>query len=503
MCIVAVWGVPSLALAPISPSKGAYLGMSAPTGGGTVGCRTNKRTLLVLAGIAALAIAVRVPFFFWPLTGDEGNYAYTAYWWLRGQPLYLDYLGLEKPQGVFLSYAACQLIFGPDTWATRLWGAFWAAATCLAIYYTARRVAGARSALVASLLFALYSSAPEVDGFNVNAELFMVLPLTLGVLAIVDRKSFLAGLLVGVGMLFKVSALSAGLLLIYWLVTCSGSRSDWLRTLAGVAIPPALALLHGALTVGASAYIFNVYTFRFAIGWGYLPDPVSALATGWIRTAPVWLALGTFAIIGWIRKALAPMDLVMAWTATSLIGVAMGGEWIGHYYVQLLPPLAVLAGAGVATLFRPQRLLVPSLSLVALIVSISLIAPRYWMPPDDGAWQVYHRPGIQVAARVADYIHARTSDSDTMYVAYYQANIYHQARRKAAVPYLSRVQLLYGPAARDRLLASMTDQDPTYIVWLDQALEVPDRGTGFVHALEAGYHVETVIDGVPIYRRNQ
>ena len=44
------------------------------------------------------------------------------------------------------------------------------------------------------------------------------------------------------------------------------------------------------------------------------------------------------------------------WLAVSAIGVAAGGRFYPHYYIQLIPPLAVLAAPYYAELWRNRRI---------------------------------------------------------------------------------------------------------------------------------------------------
>ena len=164
---------------------------------------------LAVAAAASLAVLVRVPFFFWPLLSDEGGYAYTAYWWFRGFTLYSDELWFDKPQAIFVVYKLGSLLLGDATWAIRLWGALWAAGTTVSVWLVARRLLDARAAVVAALLYAVFSAHTHIEGFTANAETFMVLPATLSAYFLLRRQPLMAGLMASAAVVLKPSGGSA------------------------------------------------------------------------------------------------------------------------------------------------------------------------------------------------------------------------------------------------------------------------------------------------------
>jgi 4-amino-4-deoxy-L-arabinose transferase-like glycosyltransferase len=451
--------------------------------------------------ILAVTVLIRLPFLRWPLTGDEGNYAYTAYWWSRGQTLYANYLGLEKPQGIFLSYWLSQALLGLDTWAIRLWGAFWAAGSAITIYAIGKYFLDRKEAFLAALFFVILSAAPQVEGFTANAEVFMLLPLALGALALWKNRPFQAGVWMSVGFLFKLSAVCGFVFVLLWLIYRRAPRQAWLRFALGAALPLMAGLLHGALTVGLGAYLYNIALFRIGVGWQYVASLTDSFQAHWLQTAAVWLPLGVLAFFGLGRFAAPQRVFLLAWITTSLLGTAMGGDWNLHYFIQLIPALCIPAAAGLVIILRAENrpLRWAALGLVALCAVWLL--PAYAKQPREGSWDLYHRAGVQAGDEVGAYLQAHTDETDSIYVAYFQANIYYQARRQAAVPYLSRVQLLFVPGAYDQLVGAIQARMPAYVIIVGQFLDNYDEGRQFLDALAAGYRVETTLDGVLLYRR--
>ena len=445
-----------------------------------------------------LAVLVRVPFFFWPLTTDEGGYAYTAHWWFRGLPLYSDQLWFDRPQGIFLAYQLGMSLLGDSTWAIRLWGALWAAGTAAGVYLVARRLLGRQEAIVSAVLCALFSAAPQLEGFTANAKVFMALFTTLSSYYILTRKPIQAGILASAAVLLKPSGASAFLLAVVWLAHERAGLSEWEQfILASIPLPLA-ALAHGAMTVGLTDYANAVFMFRVGTRQA---APLFDIIRSWISTSPAWGPLAILAIPGVYRVPWRTRAFVLTWLLSSLAGMALGGNWFWHYFIQIMAPLSVCAGIGLSSLVFNTRDLFRFTGLAWGFLYLLLVGHLMVAQPKQGAWELYHRPGYLVAEDVANYIRTHTEEGDSIYIAFFESDIYHLAHRRSAFPHLYRLELTHIPGAYERLVNMVEMREPMYIVALDPPLKAIDPGDHFRMALEKGYRVETTCDGIPIYRR--
>jgi hypothetical protein len=466
----------------------------------------SKRTAVsqwaARVGIVALVLAVRIPFFFWPLISDEGNYAYTAYWWLRGQPLYVDYLGLERAQALFLSYLVPVAILGGSTEVIRLWAGVWSAGTALTVYLMAERLFSKRAATVAALLFAVFSAAPHVEGFTANSETFMLLPLTLNAYFLLTRRPLLAGAMASLALLFKLSGAAAFALAVLWFLHERAGHRRWLLFVAGSAAVILIAFVHGALTAGPSDYLYNIVLFRLWARAKAVQNPFMMAISGWLFTAPTWLPLAVLAGFGIGRLSNSDRMFLAAWFCSSLLGAAMGGHWFAHYFLQFLPPLTVFAAAGLLRMWDISRLLTRLQVLaIPVICLVAFEVPLIFQSPRDGAWSLYHRHGYRVAADVAAYLRAHTTEQESIYVAFAEADIYYLAGRRSIIPQISRLQLLYSPGAYDRLAEAVQSRKPAYILVLDRPMTEIDPSGRLQKLLANGYQVEATFEGTPLFAR--
>ena len=360
---------------------------------------------MAVAAAAAIAVLVRAPFFFWPLISDEGGYAYTAYWWFRGLTLYSDELWFDKPQGIFVVYKLGSLLFGDATWAIRLWGALWAAGTTVAVWLVARRLLDRHAAVVAALLYAVFSAHTHIEGFTANAETFMVLPATLSAYFLLRGQPLAAGLMASAAVVLKPSGGSAVLLGVAWLAYLRADRGAWLRfLLAGLSLP-LVSVLHGALTAGPREYLDAVVLQRINTP---RPNPFVAARRVWLVTLPLWAPLALLARFGIPRLMRRERVFLLLWLASALAGMALGGNWWEHYFIQLMPPLTVAAAPGLVYLWRSTA--VRRWTAIALLLAPVYVAAAFVRPgPELGSWVLFRRDAYLVAEDAAAYIRERTA----------------------------------------------------------------------------------------------
>src|SRR5215470_1943826 len=213
---------------------------------------TRRRHPLLL--LFVLTVVVRIPSLVRPLMDvDEAEYASIACRMLDGGLPYRDGVEIKFP-GTLYVYQGVFALFGRyNMLAVHLLCAAVAFATALACRQIGRRLGGEKVGWWAAALYAIFSVGFYSKMQAANTEMFAVLPAALGVLAFLDGRRFVAGVLCGVAILFKQPvvllpvALAAGLL-----VEVFRRRERLVSAVAG-----GLALAAGALAVlGAVALYF-------------------------------------------------------------------------------------------------------------------------------------------------------------------------------------------------------------------------------------------------------
>ena len=483
------------ALSPSSPDARPLLAAS-------TGAVPSLRVIVVAA--ALLTVLVRLPFLSWVLTVDEGGYAYGARMWFSGVTLYSDELWFDRPQGIFIAFKIGMWLFGESTEALRLTVALWAAATTAVLVVLTDRMLGWRVAIIAGFVYAVVSTAPAVEGFIANAELFMLLPSTIAVWAIWQRSYLWAGLLVGIAVLLKPSGAALLPLAAIWLIQDRESFRCWIRFGLGTGVFPLLAISHGIWSVGLYGYLYPTVLFR--LGAGSNPSPWIHLLAGWWFTAVIWLPLVVLAIPAWRSlRGRRERRFLGIWLATAVMGIALGGNWFVHYFLQLLPPLTILAAASVAHLADQSRwshrTAVPIAVSLAGVAVAALIIPWTGAGPTAGADRLFDNPGYRVNSAIATYVRETTAEDETIYVAVAHADIVYLSKRQTASPFLYAQQIFESDDAFDSVVEMLNAREPTIVIAIEAQLDVVDPEGRIRTAIASGYEFERSFGELDLYRR--
>src|SRR5581483_7276154 len=147
-----------------------------------------------------------------------------------------------------------------------------------------------------------------------------------------------------------------------------------LVVLAAGAVP----VLVGALAAGdLGRWWFAVVGYRGegdSIVTGSLVHRLDLLQQSLPAVAKGLGLLALLALAGWRRSPL----LVRLWLGAAALGVVGGGNFHPHYYLQLVPPLAVLAGAGVERLLRARLRLAAAVCAAAAAGTVAVTAPLWF-----------------------------------------------------------------------------------------------------------------------------
>lgn len=456
--------------------------------------RMRVRALGSLGAALLFAALVRAPIADIPLERDEGEYAYVGERWLNGEIPYRDAFD-QKPPGIFLVYGGVIRALGRSPSAIH-WGAqIWSFGTVAAVWALARAAAGNAAGAAAGIIFSLLSADPGVLGNAANTETFLVLPSTLSLLAALRarrsgnaRWALAAGLLAGAATLFKQVAMTNALLaaaVIAW--PRASDRTRWGRPAADLA----LFALGGLL-----AWLPFVAWFAGAGAFHEFWDSVAGYNLGYASSVPLkyylrnlrWtfgviLALAwpayLLAVVGlsaWIAKAecRGQARLLGAWLAASAAGVAIGGYFRDHYYIQALPAVSVFAALGVRAVSdlvpgRGRGAAFAAVLAVPLYYTVS-VSSWYYLPGDAKAksCELYPANPFAISEEVGRFIAERTRPDDRVFILGSEPQVLFHAGRRSATRYIYVYPLMVPTeTARQRqaeLLAEVARASPRVVV---------------------------------------
>src|ERR1039457_2119572 len=305
-----------------------------------------------------------------PLERDEGEYAYAGQLMLQGIPPYQLVYSMKLP-GTFAAYSVILALFGQTPNGIHLGLLLVNAATTFLVFLLTRRLFGPLAGLVAAASYALLSTSPSLLGFAGHATHFVVLPAVGGILlllmAIDSRRLWLffgSGVLLGLAFLMKQPGIMFAVFGGLYLVKSEyrDGRLDW-RDLApkagafvlGSILPFAVTCL--ALLAAGSFHKFWFWTVLYSQEYASIIGIREGLHLFRLNAAQVvgpafWIwaiaGVGLSALV-WNRKARAHGSFLAGFLLFSFLAVCPGLYFRQHYFILMLPAIALLAGVALSS----------------------------------------------------------------------------------------------------------------------------------------------------------
>ena len=436
-----------------------------------------------------------------PLERDEGEYAYAGQLMLEGIAPYKLAYNMKLP-GTYAAYAVIMAIFGQTPAAIRTGVLLVNAATSILVFLLAKRLHGPVAGIVAGATYALLSTRFSVLGLDGHATHFVTLFAVAGILLLLlaidfDRVAlfFGSGLALGLsfvmkqnGILFAVFAGVYGL----WTLRKLPGRDLALRGArfaAGVIIPFLLVCLI-VLRAGA----FREFWF-WTVSYGRAYGSEKGVAEGWesFRSAAPWIVrpILIWAIAGvglttlrGSRKVRAQATFTAGFLLFSFLAVCPGLYFRPHYFIVLLPAIALWTGIGVAAPYqdlcerRPGAVAGVPLLVFLIALLLSIYGQRKILIQWDAmtVFRNLHQAhgcgdGCAEAVAVADYVRANSYKQDQIAVLGSEPEIYFYSHRHSATGYL----YMFGLTEKQKFAASMLQQmmteleqaRPKFVVYVD------------------------------------
>lgn len=466
---------------------------------------------LVLAILALIAVT-RVPALAHPRAlSDEAYYAVVANEMLHGGLPYRDAVDRKPPLLYGIFWAVFRVAGHPNWPAVHLAAVGWTLATMALLFLLGRQLFTPRTGAIAALLYGAFQPYLTITNLAFNGEMMMNLP-AVGAMAIALRPGrrplgldpLLAGGLVAIACLIKQPA---GIVLVPLTLYCLhpayrrsrgyGTGTAWWHASlvgAGFALVLAIAaLILSHFGILAEAWYWTVRNHDVPHGPFDLVFWERAARTGW----QFGLFCGPLLIGSWLSLRHSPerwrgheaeRDALIVFLLVSLAGTAASGRWFTHYFLQLLPPLALLAAPALGESWQTpsptpgaRRLCRLTLGWTVLSVLVSfviglysgLLEPR--TPSPATAWLRGHvESGDRIFVWGQDphyYLDTGTRPA-SRYFASFPLTGYVFGAPESRDPRLDTSHRI-APHAWENLAEDFSRQLPAYIVDTDGARAVP------------------------------
>jgi len=428
---------------------------------------------IILIGILALSLLLRLRFVSVPLERDEGEYAYIAWLMQEGGIPYKDAFN-QKPPGIFFIYFLVMKLFGFTIEGIHLGMYLWSLGTITFIYLTGSRLFSRRVGLLAAGIFSVASISPAFLGTAANTEIFMAFPLAAAAyfasgFAAGRGASNLAylfcGLMVGLATSFKQVAATDGaffalVMVLMTLFEGNGGKNLGVRGAAyalGIVMPwiPILAYFasRGAIReFWQDALVFNLSYSSIVPLANYPGNFFRTLRRSLIPYLWPYLVmalLGLWAALTWRERERSTWLFLPGWLLFSLLGTCVGGIFRQHYFIQAMVPLSLLAGLFLAA--ATQKIASVPLRLGACTAGVVLplllgFRPFFTYSPDEVSRVIYTGNPFVESKAVAEFVRGNTAEMDRVLILGSEPQILFYARRRSASRYILTYPLMMAVA---------------------------------------------------------
>jgi 4-amino-4-deoxy-L-arabinose transferase-like glycosyltransferase len=454
----------------------------------------SRRSRLAVLGIILLTVAIRLPSLVHPQPIDsEAMYSVVANEIVDGGRPYVDAVE-RKPPLLFWTYAAIFKVAGEFNWkALHFVALVWTLCAMAGLYAIGSELFDCNTGLIAALFYSVFQPWWTWKTLSFDGEMLMNLPIIWG-WAIAFRRSssrlrpelFAAGALLGAAFLLKQPAAIAAVPLGIYLLLPSYRASRSLTPRNSIVQATMLTLGFFAALGFVAILLWKQGILREAFYWTIAHHDVPHVF--WQKGMVITLAfLGACLplVMGGIMACqdkgeiwsgrTAERTALLGLLAASAIGAAAGARFYPHYYVQLVPPLVLLAAPYYSQLWSgkmqpPCWLLRPKVIYAWLALTVIAFSIARWVV-------LIQR---RVPSETGRYLLTHSAPADRIFVWGQSVKIYLDAHRRPACRYITTFPLtgyvfggtIPGLDTRSRILPdawATLEQDfarhlPTYII---------------------------------------
>jgi hypothetical protein len=496
----------------------------------------KKLLYLLVAAVFVTILASRLPAVNQPFGRDQGIFACVGQNILKGSVPYRD-LWDQKPPGIHFTYALLMWLFGDSMRVMQVADLLAFMLAAYLVYSVLKEIRGVRAGVLALLVYFFYSD-PLFYGYGngywarSQSETYMVPFLVAGLWAFVrflrlrsGWLAWLAGFLWGAAFLFKYTAIFYPLCALAFMGLCSSSVEGRLsrRTLRslgrtsimvgcgfGASLAPFIVYFaaHRALEDLIDVTVLYNLKYASAVGvgkWG-LSRAFGQVVKWTMRNPFLWLTgmAGVVAFAGRIRRK-EMGGILLLWLAASWAAIAVNRRYFHYYFIQIVPPLAMLSGSMLDLCIgwmRKRRLwilILPALAACIVFLVADVQKVRRNLKPDlDFALGKTSRPeywsrfvtgdfSFLADLYLAEYLEERTDQEDAIFIFGFEPLVYFLAERRPAGRYIYNDPVTVGHGGPDeaavgieQMVTDLESSKPAYVVIVEGDTNPVDRTDSYV-----------------------
>lgn len=478
----------------------------------------TKKTTRVIFGLAVVAVLalfaiLRWPYLEMPLERDEGTYLVLGHQVTQGAVPYEDIYEM-KPPGLFYAYAILSAIGGYGFEGARTITLLLHLVNGLFLFFILRRTGWLWGALGAMIAFLSLSMNPYFHGFALLPEPIMIFLFLSGILCLQFARAknyryllaaafLVSSFWIKQNMMFPL--IFVGLLLLYRIIRSPlPEKQPLLYFMAGGVAVPVFTLLPIVLQGGWDDFYYWVWTYPKSIytqsiswssGFSYM---TKVLELSWSHLMVWVIAAGLgFAFHFALKQRLYGRATPLLFLVFSFLAVMPGLRFYGHYWMILLPAIAVGVGAffeGVHQLLRMRfSRLASGIAISCLLLGLTsghiFQQSKVYFSPNIEEWSRLsygNNPFLEIhdiAKKLKDY--ASTKEDVVVMGSEPQLYVYLQATPFTShtfITFLNKVHPRRGEM-RSEFTSDVQQAEPKYMVFVNHpySWSISDQDRKDVH----------------------
>jgi hypothetical protein len=452
---------------------------------------------LVIAAIVFIA-AIRVRLLSMPLERDEGEFAYMGQLMLQGIPPYSLAANMKLP-GTYAAYALLMAVFGQTIEGIHLGLLLVNVFTLLVLFLLTRRLFDDVAGAVACTVYGLLCLSPGVNGTSAHATHFVLLPALGGILLLlkaIERDKllifFLSGFFLGLSFVMKQQGIFFGIFALLYAVFAQAQKAPaparplllrFLLFISGLFIPYLLTCITlYALGVFQEFWFWTVlYAARYASlqslpeGFALFRMQVPIVIDGQYL---LWILAGMgMVLILWQRDLKSRVLFTYGFFFFSFLAVCPGLYFRQHYFVLLLPAIAIFTGVAIRYFhmccahLKNARFLPLLVFLICFFHGVFLQRLFFFTGSPAAVCRYMYFPNpFPESIAIANYIRSKSDPDSTIAVLGSEPQIYFYARRRSATSYIYMYSLMenqrYALRMQQEMIQEIERSKPEYLIFV-------------------------------------
>ncbi len=433
-----------------------------------------------------------------PLERDEGEYAYAGQLLQQGIPPYQLAWNMKMP-GTYAAYALGMMKFGQDAAGIHSTLMVVNGLTIIFVFMLARKLFGPVAGIAACAAFGILSVSPAVMGMSAHANHLVILFAVLATFLLWKAEefyrwyvSFFAGLCFGLAFVMKQQGVCFCIFAVVYLIWSGIQHRNLFSTIflrkmcfliLGMILP--LIILYNFMVQTGVYSKFWFWTYTYAASYAKELTPGEGMAKLFDYAEKKWPIY--FGYLGFIlislpfvlRDRALRSQIIFAglFMFFSILGTALDLNFREHYFILLLPALALFFGLAlialqIATDRQSFKTVPPVLCLLILGLSIYQQRLFFFQLPANTVSRIIYTGDTSFAdvPAVGDYIRTNSVTSATVAVVGSEPEIYFYAHRHSATGYLYMYPLMepqpFASQMQKEMISEIETNKPEYLVFV-------------------------------------